>query len=412
MLLFIYLLIMIIAVIPAGGFGERMDNFTSVPKQYTSYNNFHILRKSIEAFINHPDIYDVIVAIRPQDIELYKKAVDGLNILPPVLGGSTRKDSVYNALEAIEQIMPDKVLIHDAVRPFVSKSIISSVIMGLQDHKAVIPCVSMQETVKIVKGVSVISTIDRTELWNAQTPQGFHYKELMKVYRKHKNDSFSDEATIMERAGINVVTILGSKENIKITDAQDYIDLQRKVDINSNYCTGNISNLQEDFFTGSGIDIHQIDYKSKKKKITLCGIEIPNHSPLKGNSDADVALHALTDAILGSISEGDIGTHFGNTEEELESKNSEVFVKSVNNLLLEKKGRIINVDITIICQTPRLEPYKDAMRANVARMLGIKDAKVNIKGKTAEKLGFIGRKEGIVSQVNISVAMPKSNATS
>ena len=389
---------MIIAIITAGGFGERMKNSSLIPKQYSNIGTFNVLRKSVEVFLNHPDIHDVIVVIRPQDIDLYNTAVEGLNLLPPVIGGKTRKHSVYNAMKFLKSISPSKVLIHDAVRPLVSKSILSSVINGLKNYKAVVPCMPINDTIKKIQGNLVIDTLDRTEVWKAQTPQGFSYPDLMENYEKFLDMPFNDESTIMEEAGFDVVAVLGSKENFKITDSEDFSLLEARVNFEK-------SNKEKEIFCiGSGWDFHAFDLKSNKNSMKIGGIKI-SHMPVIAHSDGDVVLHALTDAILGAIGSGDIGIHFPNDQEDLKNEDSERFLIYAMDLLTQRNARIINVDINVIGESPKISSIRDKIRSNISRILQIGPAKVNIKGKTTEKMGFLGRKEGIAAEASVMIAM-------
>ena len=380
-----------IALIVAGGRGERLN--ADLPKQYMQLGGKSILRHSIEAFLGNKAIDGVRVIIHPKDKELYKQATLGLKLLAPVIGGKTRQESVKNGLISLKNISPDYVLIHDAARPFINSNVIKNVISGLKNNKAVVPVIPVSDTVKKVKSGKILRTIERENLALAQTPQGFHYSDINKAHEKaakNKKD-FSDDAAVAEFSGITVKTVAGKKGNYKITDEEDMKRAKKE--------------LKYETRVGTGFDVHAFGLSSKNNLIMICGVPVKHERKLVGHSDADVGLHAIVDALLGAIGQGDIGLHFPPSDKKWKNADSAIFLKHAVKLVQEKGGIISNIDVTIICEEPKLVSYKNKMQKRVAEIAGIEQGKVNIKATTTEGLGFTGRKEGIAAQVVVSVMM-------
>jgi 2-C-methyl-D-erythritol 4-phosphate cytidylyltransferase/2-C-methyl-D-erythritol 2,4-cyclodiphosphate synthase len=377
----------IIALIVAAGRGSRFGEGT--PKQYHLLRGKMILTHTVEAFLSHPEIDAVKVVIHPDDVELYEEAVKGLDVLPHCFGGKDRQESVRFGLEAIEKEKPEFVLIHDAARPFVSHQVISNVIEPLNSRVGVVPVIPVTDTIKKVAAgsTSVSYTIDRSVLWRAQTPQGFVYKDILISSKKTRKMKLTDDAAAAETCGIKVVTVKGSTTNIKITTLED-LEMANRADM------GVMVRV------GAGFDVHAF---TKGEEVTLCGVKIPYEKALLGHSDADVALHALADAIYGAIGGGDIGMHFPPSDEQWKDADSSIFVKHAADMVREKKGQIINADITIICEAPKIGQYRAEMVGKVSLMLGIPETSVNVKGTTTEGLGFTGRGEGIAAKAVVSV---------
>jgi len=377
----------IYAIIVAAGRGRRFGG--DLPKQYCRLGDQAVLRKTACAFLSHPDVIGVRVIIHPDDLDLYRKAVDGLDLLDPVFGGDTRQESVCRGLESLVDLEPRGVLIHDAARPFVTLDVIDRVIAHIETGVGVIPAVPVSDTLKReMQDAQCPETVDRTGLWRAQTPQGFLSDEIIQAHQRHRGQELTDDAALMEVDGRHIVLSLGSEDNFKITTPDDLHRAERMLQ------------MDVEFRTGTGFDVHRFD---KGDFVTLCGVQVPHTHALSGHSDADVALHALTDAIMGAIGAGDIGSHFPPSEAQWKGASSDRFLKKACDLVTERGGQIVNLDVTIICERPKIGPYREAMRQSVAEIANIDLDRVSVKGTTTEKLGFTGRSEGIAAQASASV---------
>ncbi len=376
----------------------RLGN-DGIPKQYLPLAGVPLLRHTVLAFINHPKIDDVICVIHPDDVDLYEEAVAGLDLLNPAYGGATRQISVRNGLEALKEYNPAKVLIHDGVRPFVSKQIISGILEKLETHPAVIPAVAVEDTIKKYADGKIEWTLERQDLWRAQTPQGFIYEDILNAHSAFKELSFTDDAALNEYAGIPVAIIPGSQNNFKITTKEDYERAKNIV----NFLNDKVKTQTR---CGIGYDVHALrDKKSNEDNlIRICGVDIEHDKKIIAHSDGDVALHALMDALLGAIGEGDIGEHFPPNNSKWKNCDSREMLKIIYHLLRKKGAEIINIDLTIICEKPKITKFKGAMRAEVAKILGIKQDRINVKATTTEKLGALGRQEGIAAQAIATVS--------
>ena len=381
-----------VALILAGGSGTRLG--ADVPKQYLDLGGRAVLRRSIEAFRNHPAVSAVRVVIGSGDRALYDRAVEGLDLPPPAEGGATRQESGLRGLESLAEFAPDLVLIHDAARPFVDAATIDRVIAALDSHPAALPGVPVADTLKKAEGAPLLvgETVDRSGLWRAQTPQGFRYADILAAHRAAAGGTLTDDAAVAQHAGLAVAMVLGSEDNYKITTRED---LER--------AARHLGGHMGEFRTGSGFDVHAF---AAGTHVTLCGVDVPHDHGLEGHSDADVAMHALTDAILGAIAEGDIGSHFPPSEAKWKGAPSRVFLEHAAKLVAARGGAISNVDVTIICEVPKVGPHRDAMRASLAGILGIDVGRVAVKATTTEQLGFTGRREGIAAQATATVHLP------
>ena len=393
----------IVALITTSGRGTRLGS-DGIPKQYLPLAGVPLLRHSILAFLNHPKIDDVICVIHPDDTKLYEEATIGLDLLNPVFGGETRQVSVRKGLEALREYNnghgPSKVLIHDGVRPFVSRQVISGILEKLETHPAVIPAIAVEDTIKKYGDGKIEWTLERQDLWRAQTPQGFLYEDILNAHSAFKELHFTDDAALNEYAGIPVAIVPGSQNNFKITTKEDYERAQNIAKIF-------IENVREETRIGTGFDVHRFREiaAGENASIKLCGIEVKHDKKIEAHSDGDVALHALMDAMLGAIGEGDIGLHFPPTDNKWTNCDSREMLKIINHLLHKKGGKIINVDITIICESPKISKLRSEMQEALARVLNISKARVNVKATTTEKLGFLGRGEGLAAEAAVSVAM-------
>lgn len=388
----------IVALITACGRGNRFNGGEGIPKQYISLAGMPLLRHTILAFLNHPKIDDVICIIHPDDQSLYEEAVAGLDLINPVFGGATRQASIRLGLKALEEYQPAKVLIHDGVRPFVSKRVIGGVLDKLETHPAVIPAIVVEDTIKKYGDGKIEWTLERDNLWRAQTPQGFIYEDILKAHDAFKDLNFTDDAALNEYAGIPVAIIPGSQNNFKITTEEDFERSKRMV-------TTLVTNAKEEMRCGVGYDVHAFRDKEKDEDnlIRLCGVDIEFDKKIKAYSDGDVAIHAVMDALLGAIGQGDIGDHFPPTDARWENCDSREMLKAVNHLLAKNGASIVNIDLTIICEKPKVSRYKEQMKESLAGVLAINKSRVNVKATTTEKLGFLGRGEGVAVECVTSV---------
>lgn len=382
-----------IALIVAAGKGERFGHL--IPKQYCQLGGKPVLRYSLEVLTHHPQIDAVAVVGKAEHLEWYREASKGLKLLPFIVGGDSRQQSVKKGLEAIQSLKPDYVLIHDAARPFLNNSLIDRLLTGLQTAPAVIPATAVVDTLKRAdQDHRIQSTVDRQGLWRAQTPQAFHYPLILAAHEQYEDKVFTDDASLFEAQGIPPLIILGDEDNMKITIEQD---LKRAEKI--------LAHPSYEYRIGSGFDVHA--YK-EGSFVILGGVKIAHHHSLEGHSDADVGLHALADAMLGAIGAGDIGQHFSPKDMRWRGADSTIFIEHIMTLVAHKSAKIVNADITFICENPKIGPHRDAMVKKISTLLGITTDRVNIKATTTESLGFTGREEGIAAQAVVSIAIPSN----
>ena len=384
------------AVVVAAGRGSRAG--ADVPKQFRLVGGMPMLRRSLLTFLEHPQVSFVQPVIHRDDIALFESSVAGLNPLPPVFGGATRQVSVGAGLEALAVYAPDIVLVHDAARPFASKQLTSRAIDAARQSGAAIPALLVTDTVKTVDTNNhVTGTIDRASLRLVQTPQAFSFSALLEAHRKAvaaKRDDFTDDAALAEWAALSVTAFAGEPGNIKITTPEDFARAQAL----------SFAELG-DVRTGSGIDVHAF---GPGDHVTLGGVRIAHTQALTGHSDADVVLHALTDALLGALADGDIGVHFPPSDPQWRGASSDRFLRFAVERVAARGGRIAHLDVNIVCEAPRIGPHRDAMRENIARIAGISLDRVAVKATTSEKLGFTGRGEGIAAYATATVRLPWS----
>lgn len=387
-------------VLVAAGRGERAGGRKDGPKQYRHIAEKPVIRHTLEQFLNHPEISRVVVAIHAEDVDLFADATRGLGErVQSVIGGSTRQASTFLALNALADFNVGKVLVHDAVRPFVDHELISRVIQTIEDDCGALPAVAVSDTLKRAAANNLVAeTVSRENLFAAQTPQGFPFRKIHKAHQSANQQGlsdFTDDAAIAEWAGLKVKIVFGSASNVKITWPEDIEAADRKMRANP---------MQyPDVRTGNGYDVHSFE---KGDHVTLCGIRIPHDKKLSGHSDADVGLHALTDALLATCGAGDIGTHFPPSDPQWKGAASRLFVEHAVRLVRERGGRIANADITLICEAPKIGPNREAMTTELASMLGISPERISVKATTNEKLGFVGREEGIAAIATASVVYP------
>ncbi|RFB01548.1 bifunctional 2-C-methyl-D-erythritol 4-phosphate cytidylyltransferase/2-C-methyl-D-erythritol 2,4-cyclodiphosphate synthase [Parvularcula marina] len=380
----------IIAVIVAGGKGSRAR--TGLPKQYMPLGDAPVLRRTATAFSTHPRIDAVLCVIGDEDGELYENSVRGLSkMLDPAIGGENRQASVRNGLRALTGHSPQMVLIHDGARPFISHETITGVIEALHQADGAIAALPVSDTLKRAnRAMGIEETVPREGLWRAQTPQGFRYEVIHNLHEDAEPGTATDDAALLEARGIHVAIVPDLPTNIKLTYKEDF-DVAEKL----------IAGTRRTHI-GQGFDVHAFE---DGDAVTLGGVEIPHTQKLKGHSDADVALHALTDALLGAIGEGDIGTHFPPSDEKWRGAASHLFVEHAAKLISDRGGEIGNIDLTLIAEAPKVGPHRAAMREKIAGMLGLDEARISIKATTTEGLGFTGRKEGIACQAAVTVIL-------
>jgi 2-C-methyl-D-erythritol 4-phosphate cytidylyltransferase/2-C-methyl-D-erythritol 2,4-cyclodiphosphate synthase len=387
------------AVVVAAGRGERAG--TSIPKQYRLIGGEPMIRATLRAFLRHPRIDFVQPVINLDDRDSYQRAISGLkNLLPPVAGGTTRQASVRAGLEALALHSPRLVLIHDAARPFVSAELIDRAIGAGRNCGAAVPGMALADTVKAINDSAiVIETLDRSRLRSVQTPQAFTFNLILEAHRRAaaaRNESFTDDAALAEWAGQRVSVFEGEAANLKVTTADDFAHAE-------------ITRLAapSDVRTGNGFDVHAF---AEGDHVMLAGIQIPHSRGVTGHSDADVALHALVDAILGALADGDIGAHFPPSDPQWKGAASERFLAFACERVSKRGGVIAHLDVTIVCEAPRISPHRDAMRARIAGIANIAIDRVAVKATTSEKLGFAGRGEGILAMATATIRLPWSAA--
>lgn len=385
----------IIALIVAAGSGERAvtaGTNPGLPKQYNELAGKPVLRHTVEAFAAVLGTGSIFTVIRAQDGELCRAAIGGLATSEPITGGPRRQDSVRLGLESVsQQTSPGKVLIHDAARPFVSAGVISRVIEGLKSADAVAPLVAVPDTLRR-KEAGAFSVVPREELYRTQTPQGFAFDAILAAHRRYADESFTDDIALAERAGLKLIGVAGEEMNMKLTTPSDF-ELARRLAVSA----------LPDVRTGTGFDVHRF---AAGNHVWLCGIRIPHDFGLEGHSDADAGLHALTDAILGAIGAGDIGSHFPPTDEKWRGAESAIFLEHAARLVRDLGGVIAHTDVTLICERPKIAPHRERMRARVAEILAIAVERVSIKATTTEGLGFTGRREGLAAQAVATIRLP------
>jgi 2-C-methyl-D-erythritol 4-phosphate cytidylyltransferase / 2-C-methyl-D-erythritol 2,4-cyclodiphosphate synthase len=387
----------IAAVVVAGGRGLRAGG--DVPKQYRDIAGEPVIRPALAAFLSHPQIGAVQPVIHPQDEEVFRSATAGLKkLLPPVWGGATRQASVRAGLEAFAANAPDTVLIHDAARPFLTEALIGRAIVAAKQNGAAVPAIAIADTVKkIDDNAHVTETLDRNHLRMVQTPQAFSFDLIMAAHRRAAaagRDDFSDDAALAEWAGHRVSVFEGEAGNVKLTTNDDFAraEMLRQATLG-------------DVRTGNGFDVHAF---ADGNHVMLGGVRIPHSRGVTGHSDADVALHALVDAILGALAEGDIGQHFPPSDPQWKGASSDCFLAFACERVRARGGIIANLDVTVVCEAPRVSPHRDAMRERIAAIAGVSVSRVAIKATTSETLGFTGRGEGLVAMATATVRLPWS----
>ena len=385
----------IAAILLAAGSGRRFADasaaatagLAAMPKQYMLLGGKTVIRHAAEALRDH------VTLIQPVgDDPLLMQALDGLDTLPPVTGGRERQDSVRAGLEALARLPepPDLVLVHDGARPYVPAAVVRNVLKALEQHPGAIPAVAVADTLKRGRDGLVDTTVCRESLWRAQTPQGFHFPLLLDLHRTHQGP-VTDDAALLEAAGHPVALVQGAEDNIKLTLPEDLVRLERLL---------GSTPLPR---TGLGYDVHAFE---AGRPLILCGITIPHDRGLAGHSDADVGIHTLCDAIYGALAEGDIGRHFPPTDNEWKDMDSARFLIHAGERIRQRGGMLINADVTLICERPKIGPHAQAMRERLAALLQVDVERISVKATTSERLGFTGREEGIAATAVATVLVP------
>lgn len=385
------------ALIVAAGRGTRLGG---LPKQYRQVAGGTVLRLAVERSLAAGQFAGVCVVIAAVDQALYAEATQGLNLLAPAIGGDTRRQSVLNGLEHLASYSPDLVSIQDAARPLLDARLLTTLVDRARQVGGAIAGLPVVDTLKRQDELQrIAATLPRQNLWRAQTPQVFAFEPILAAHRQAallpvaERDALTDDAQVAERAGMSVALVPGSEENFKITTEADLQRLQTLLE------------QPREIRVGTGFDVHAF---GDGNRVWLCGVAIDHERGLVGHSDADVGLHALTDALLGSIGLGDIGQHFPPGDPQWRGAASRRFVEYAAQALRQRGGRIVNVDVTLICERPKIGPHRQAMVEALADMLAIDAARVSVKATTTERLGFTGRGEGIAAQAAVSVELPAS----
>jgi 2-C-methyl-D-erythritol 4-phosphate cytidylyltransferase/2-C-methyl-D-erythritol 2,4-cyclodiphosphate synthase len=381
---------LVAAILVAAGSGSRFNAET--PKQFLLLAGKPVIRHAADALSAHVSLLQPVGDAVP-----IKAALSGMaGCLPPVAGGATRQDSVRAGLEALAPHSPEIVLVHDAARPFIPPGSIPALLAALAESPGAIPGVPVADTLKRVEQGIITDTVARVGLFRAQTPQAFHFAVLLAAHRAGLTGA-TDDASLLEAAGLTVAVVPGSDDNIKLTYPEDFIRLERIM---------TVSPTPSPFVTrvGTGFDVHVLQ---TGRPLHLCGVHLPDEMGLAGHSDADVGIHALCDAIYGALAEGDIGRHFPPTEATWKDADSARFLLHAAGRISERGGRLVNADVTLICERPKITPHAAAMTQRLAALLGVDTSRVSVKATTTEKLGFTGRGEGIAAQAVVSILVPE-----
>ncbi|MBR0848107.1 bifunctional 2-C-methyl-D-erythritol 4-phosphate cytidylyltransferase/2-C-methyl-D-erythritol 2,4-cyclodiphosphate synthase [Bradyrhizobium diazoefficiens] len=381
-------------VLVAAGRGLRAG--AGGPKQYRTIGGVPVIFRAMEAFSRHADVAVVQPVVNPDDSAIFASAVAGLPHAPPTNGGATRQASVLAGLEALAAHAPDIVLIHDAARPFVSEALISRAIEAASRTGAAIPAIAVTDTIKLTgEGGNVEGTPDRSRLRIAQTPQSFRFDVILEAHRRAARDGrsdFTDDAAIAEWAGLTVATFEGDVANMKLTTPEDFAREEAR-----------LASLLGDIRTGTGYDVHAF---GEGDHVMICGVRVPHTKGFLAHSDGDVGLHALVDAVLGALADGDIGSHFPPSDAKWKGASSDQFLKYAIDRVTQRGGRVANLEVTLICERPKIGPLRDTMRARIAEISGVDISRVAVKATTSERLGFTGREEGIAATASATIRLP------
>jgi 2-C-methyl-D-erythritol 4-phosphate cytidylyltransferase/2-C-methyl-D-erythritol 2,4-cyclodiphosphate synthase len=383
-----------VALVVAAGRGSRFGG--ELPKQYMPLGGVPLLRHSLETLARHPGICAIRAVIHPDDRDLYDQAAHGLDLAAPANGGDSRQESVRLGLESLTDLGPGRVLIHDGARPFVSPAIVERVLAGLEEAPGAIAALPVVDSLKREAEGRIAGSAERRGLWRAQTPQGFRFGKILAAHRDAAGRELTDDAAVAEAAGLSVALVQGSPDNIKVTSQADLMLAERWLAAARGANSGEVR-------VGQGFDVHRFEAGDR---VRLCGVDIAHDAGLKGHSDADVGLHALTDAILGALGAGDIGQHFPPTDAKWREADSGIFLRHAAQLLAARGGAINHLDVTLICEAPKIGPHRMAMAERIAGILELPADRVSVKATTTEGLGFTGRGEGIAAQATATIRLP------
>ena len=382
------------AILVAAGRGLRAGS--GGPKQYRSIGGQTVIFRAMEPFCRHPGIFAVQPVVNPDDAAMFNEAVSQLRHEPPAKGGATRQGSVHAGLEALASQKPEVVLIHDAARPFVSAALISRAINAAGRTGAAIPAIPVADTVKLVGETgNVEATPERARLRIAQTPQAFRFDVILEAHRRAAREGrsdFTDDAALAEWAGLTVATFEGDPANMKLTTPEDFVREEAR-----------LGATLGDIRMGSGYDVHAF---GEGDHLMICGVRVPHSRGFLAHSDGDVGLHALVDAILGALADGDIGSHFPPSDPQWKGAASDKFLQYAVDRVALRGGRIAHLDVTLVCERPKIGPYRDAMRGRIAEITGLSLSRVAVKATTSERLGFTGREEGIAAIASATIRLP------
>lgn len=384
------------AILVAAGRGLRAG--AGGPKQYRTIGGQAVIFRAMQALSGHPDVATVQPVVNPDDIALFNEAVAGLRHAPPANGGATRQQSVHAGLEALAADKPDIVLIHDAARPFVTAAVISRAIDAAGRTGAAVPAIAVTDTIKqVADNGDVTGTPERARLRIAQTPQAFRFDVILEAHRRaarERRSDFTDDAALAEWAGLTVATFEGDAANMKLTTPEDFVREEAR-----------LGAMLGDIRTGTGYDVHAF---GDGDHVMLCGVRVPHNKGFLAHSDGDVGLHALVDAILGALADGDIGSHFPPSDPKWKGASSDRFLKYAVDRVTARGGRVANLEVTMICERPKIGPLRDTMRAKIAEISGIDMSRIAVKATTSERLGFTGREEGIAAIASATIRLPWS----
>jgi len=385
------------AILVAAGRGLRAGS--GGPKQYRSIGGQTVIFRAMEPFCRHPQIFAVQPVVNADDTVVFSDAVNELRHEPAAIGGATRQASVHAGLEALVSQKPDVVLIHDAARPFVSAAVISRAIEAASRTGAAIPAIPVTDTIKLIDASgNVEATPERARLRVAQTPQSFRFDVILDAHRRAARDGrsdFTDDAALAEWAGLTVATFEGDPANMKLTTPEDFVREEAR-----------LGAMLSDVRTGNGYDVHAF---GAGDHVMICGVRVPHSRGFLAHSDGDVGLHALVDAILGALADGDIGSHFLPTDPKWKGAASDQFLKYAVDRVTARGGRIAHLDVTLICERPKIGPLRDAMRGRIAEITGLALSRVAVKATTSERLVFTGREEGIAAVASATIRLPSSD---
>jgi 2-C-methyl-D-erythritol 4-phosphate cytidylyltransferase/2-C-methyl-D-erythritol 2,4-cyclodiphosphate synthase len=384
-------------LVVAAGRGLRFGGPT--PKQWLDCAGAPLLSHTLDALAAAPDIADLCVVIHPDDAPLYETALAhspaaAALALPPAFGGDTRQASVRNGLEALASYSPDIVLIHDGARPFVSPALVARAVAAAERYGAAVPATPLTDTIKQIDGDRIVASPDRAALRAVQTPQAFRFDLILAAHRAAARADMTDDAAVAEAAGHATHVFEGDPANFKVTTMSDLKAASER-----------LAPALTDVRVGQGFDVHAF---TEGDAVWLGGVRIPHDRKLEGHSDADVVLHALCDAIYGALGDGDIGHHFPPSEAKWRGAPSSIFLEHAAGRVRERGGKIAHLDVNLVCEAPRVGPHREAMRARIAEIAGITVDRVGVKATTAEKLGFVGRREGVACMALATVRLPEA----